>query len=53
VNCEVNSRNVGIPRMDLYTEETRETLYIESTRGSLKNIIKNSSRIIYVVFNII
>jgi len=31
---------VGISRMDLGTEETRETynLYIESTRGSLKNI---------------
>jgi len=39
VDCKVH---VGIPRMDLDTEETRETqnLYIEeSTRGSLKNII--------------
>jgi len=37
-----NSRNVGISRMDLDTEETREThnLYTESIRGSLKNIIK-------------
>jgi len=36
------SRNVGIPRMDLDTEEIREThnLYIENTYGSLKNIIK-------------
>ena len=35
------SRNVGIPRMDLDTKEIREThnLYIEKTRGSLKNII--------------
>jgi len=35
------SWNVGIPRMDLDTEETREThnLYIERTRGSLKSII--------------
>jgi len=34
-----NSRNVGIPRMNLDTEETREThnFYIESTRGNLKN----------------
>ena len=39
------SRNVGIPRMDLDTEETHEThnLYMESTRlyGSLKNISFN------------
>ena len=36
-----DSRNFGIPRMDLDTEETHEThnLYIESTHGSLKNII--------------
>jgi len=35
-----DSRNVGIPRMNLDTEETHEThnLYIEKTRGSLKNI---------------
>ena len=32
------SRNVGIPRMNLPPEETREmhNLYIESTHGSLK-----------------
>jgi len=35
------SRNIGIPRMDLDTEETCEThnLYIERIRGSLKNIV--------------
>ena len=34
------SRNVSIPRMDLDTEEIREThnFYIESTHGSFKNI---------------
>jgi len=34
------SRNFGIPRMNLDTEETRETqnIYIESPRGCLKNI---------------
>ena len=45
--------------MDLDTEETREThnLYIESTRGSLKNIINvlldnftNATELIYVIF---
>jgi len=41
VNCKVH---VGIPRMDLDTEKTYETdnLYIESTHGSLKNIINLS-----------
>jgi len=41
VNCKVHEI-LGIPRMDLDTEETREThnLYIERTRGNLKNIIQ-------------
>ena len=36
-------RNIGISRMDLNTEKTREThiFYTESTRGSFKNIIKS------------
>jgi len=41
-----HKRNIGIPRTDLDMEEIREThlyiernLYIESTTGSLKNII--------------
>ena len=37
------SWNVGIPKVDQDTEETREThnFYIEKTRESLKNIIKH------------
>jgi len=36
-----HSKNAGIPRMDLDTEEIREmhNLYVENTHGSLKNII--------------
>jgi len=49
-----NSRNVGISRMDLDTEETREThnLYTESIRGSLKNIIKREYCCIIININI-
>ena len=39
-----DSWNVGIPKMDLDTKETHEThnFYIESIRGSFKNIIQEN-----------